>query len=52
MTDYQKRAAQLPVRNSEFLWALLIDMARTVDLLVAQSKPDTDEEALDADARH
>lgn len=43
MSDYEKRAQQVPVSNSEFLWALIIDIAKTVDLLLAQTKSDTTE---------
>ena len=43
MTDFEKRAQQLPVSDSEFLWALIIDIARTLDLLLAQFQPDKPE---------
>ena len=43
MTDFEQRAKLIPSRDSEFLWALIIDMAKTIDLLLAQSQPDKTE---------
>ena len=43
MTNYWERARELPVSDSEYLWALILDMAKSVDLLLAQSQSDKPE---------
>lgn len=34
MTDYETRALLLGVEDSEFLWALILDMAKTIDKMM------------------